>query len=183
MKCPFCGDADTQVIDSRVNDEGDSIRRRRKCGKCDKRFTTYETADLHLPQVVKTNGTREEFSRDKLRLSFTRALHKRPVPTEYVERALDHIVQKMLSLGEREIPARALPANVEVFLADVEVFLGNAEVFLPIFTLDRHRNISRPLNGYAPPMISFMPSMIVSSSSSEAVPIFLPSRCVESVRI
>ena len=97
MKCPFCGDADTQVIDPRVNDEGDSIRRRRKCSACDKRFTTFETADLQLPQVVKTNGTREEFSRDKLRLSFTRALHKRPVPTEYVDRALDHIVKKMLA--------------------------------------------------------------------------------------
>ena len=99
MKCPFCGADDTQVIDSRVNEEGDSIRRRRKCGACDKRFTTYETAELHMPQVVKTNGTREEFNREKLRLSFSRALHKRPVPTEYVDRALDRISQKLLSLG------------------------------------------------------------------------------------
>ena len=108
MKCPFCGVDDTQVIDSRVNDEGNSIRRRRKCGGCDKRFTTYETAELHMPQVVKTNGTREEFNREKLRLSFSRALHKRPVPTEYVDRALDRISQKLLSLGEREVPARTL---------------------------------------------------------------------------
>ena len=90
MKCPFCSADDTQVIDSRVNDEGDSIRRRRKCGVCDKRFTTYETAALQLPQVVKQNGNREEFSREKLRSSFTRALHKRPVPTEYVDRAIEH---------------------------------------------------------------------------------------------
>ena len=96
MKCPFCGVDDTQVIDSRVNEEGNAIRRRRKCSACDKRFTTYETAELHLPQVVKTNGTREEFSREKLRLSFSRALHKRPVPTEYVDRALDRISQKLL---------------------------------------------------------------------------------------
>src|SRR5512139_3980149 len=108
MKCPFCGADDTQVIDSRVNEEGDSIRRRRRCPQCEKRFTTYETADLQLPQVVKQNGTREEFSRDKLRLSFTRALHKRPVPTEYVDRAIDHIVQGILSRGEREISAREL---------------------------------------------------------------------------
>ena len=100
MKCPFCGADDTQVIDSRVNDEGDSIRRRRRCAQCDKRFTTYETAELHLPQVVKQNGTREDFNRDKLRLSFSRALHKRPVPTEYIDRALDRIVQHLLAQGE-----------------------------------------------------------------------------------
>jgi len=99
MKCPFCGTDDTQVIDSRVNDEGVAIRRRRRCSQCDKRFTTYETADLQLPQVVKQNGTREEFLREKLRSSFTRALHKRPVPTEYVDRAIEHIVQK--NLGTR----------------------------------------------------------------------------------
>ena len=102
MKCPFCGAIDTQVIDSRVNEEGDSIRRRRRCPSCDKRFTTYETAELRMPQVVKQNGTREEFDRDKLRTSFMRALHKRPVPTEFVDEAIERIAQKVLSLGERE---------------------------------------------------------------------------------
>jgi len=147
MKCPFCGDVDTQVIDSRVNDEGDSIRRRRKCGKCDKRFTTYETADLHLPQVVKTNGTREEFSRDKLRLSFTRALHKRPVPTEYVERALDHIVQKTLSLGEREIPARALGESVmqELKVMDKVAYIRFASVYRSFSDVDDFHDAIRDL--------------------------------------
>ena len=93
MKCPFCGADDTQVIDSRVNDEGDTIRRRRRCASCEKRFTTYEKAELHMPQVVKQNGTREEFSRDKLRLSFTRPLHKRPVSMELVDRAVDNTVR------------------------------------------------------------------------------------------
>ena len=110
MKCPFCSADDTQVIDSRVNDEGDAIRRRRRCPECDKRFTTYENAALNLPQVVKQNGTREEFSRSKLRSSFSRALHKRPVPTEYVDRAIEHIVQKILAQGEREPPCRG-PAS------------------------------------------------------------------------
>lgn len=108
MKCPFCGAEDTQVIDSRVNDEGDSIRRRRRCAICEKRFTTYEKADLQMPQVVKQNGTREEFARDKLRLSFTRALHKRPVPTEYLDRAVDSIVRQILSQGEREVDSRQI---------------------------------------------------------------------------
>ena len=99
MKCPFCGVDDTQVIDSRVNDEGNSIRRRRKCGVCDKRFTTYETAELHMPQVVKTNGTREEFSREKVLLSFSRAQHKPPVPAESVCHALDRHSQKLLRFG------------------------------------------------------------------------------------
>jgi transcriptional repressor NrdR len=131
MKCPFCGVDDTQVIDSRVNDEGDSIRRRRKCGACDKRFTTYETAELHLPQVVKQNGTREEFKREKLRLSFTRALHKRPVPTEYVDNALNHITQKILSLGEREVPARDLGEMVmhELKMMDKVAYIRFASVY------------------------------------------------------
>ena len=148
MKCPFCGDADTQVIDSRVNDEGDSIRRRRKCGVCDKRFTTYETADLHMPQVVKTNGTREEFSREKLRLSFTRALHKRPVPTEYVDHALDHIVQKILSLGEREIPARDLGESVmnELRLMDKVAFIRFASVYRSFSDVEDFKDVMRDLH-------------------------------------
>ena len=147
MKCPFCGDSDTQVIDSRVNDEGDSIRRRRKCGACEKRFTTYETAELHLPQVVKTNGTREEFSRDKLRLSFTRALHKRPVPTEYVDRALDHIMQKMLSLGEREITARDLGESVmsELKLMDKVAYIRFASVYRSFSDVSDFNNVIRDL--------------------------------------
>ena len=147
MKCPFCGDADTQVIDSRANDEGDAIRRRRKCSACDKRFTTYETADLQLPQVVKTNGTREEFSRDKLRLSFTRALHKRPVPTEYVDHALDHIVQKMLSLGEREIPARALGESVmqELKVMDKVAYIRFASVYRSFSDVDDFHEAIREL--------------------------------------
>jgi transcriptional repressor NrdR len=106
MKCPFCGNADTQVVDSRVNEAGDTIRRRRRCIACDKRFTTFETAELRLPQIVKSNGMREEFNEDKLREGFKRALHKRPVSTELVDQAIDHIRQKLLAMGERELPAR-----------------------------------------------------------------------------
>ena len=108
MKCPFCGADETQVVDSRVSEEGDSIRRRRRCLACEKRFTTYETVELRMPQVVKANGIREEYDQDKLRIGFTRALHKRPVPTEYVDAAIDRITQKLLSLGEREVASRRI---------------------------------------------------------------------------
>lgn len=108
MKCPFCGHLDTQVIDSRVNEAGDTIRRRRRCPACEKRFTTFETADIRLPQIIKSNGTREEFSEAKLSEGFRRALHKRPVPTELVDEAIQRIRQKLLTLGEREIPSRQL---------------------------------------------------------------------------
>ncbi|MDP3677569.1 MAG: transcriptional regulator NrdR [Methylotenera sp.] len=148
MKCPFCGADDTQVIDSRVNDEGDSIRRRRRCGACDKRFTTYETAELHLPQVVKQNGTREEFKREKLRLSFTRALHKRPVPTEYVDNALNHITQKILSLGEREVPARDLGEMVmhELKMMDKVAYIRFASVYRSFSDVDDFSDVIRDLD-------------------------------------
>jgi transcriptional repressor NrdR len=148
MKCPFCGADDTQVIDSRVNDEGDSIRRRRRCGACDKRFTTYETAELHLPQVVKQNGTREEFNREKLRLSFTRALHKRPVPTEYVDNALNHITQKILSLGEREVPARDLGEMVmhELKMMDKVAYIRFASVYRSFSDVDDFSDVIRDLD-------------------------------------
>src|SRR4030065_1926859 len=106
MKCPFCNADDTNVMDSRVSEDGHKIRRRRRCQACDKRFTTYETVELRLPQVVKQNGMRSEFDATKLRTSFSRALHKRPVPTELVDAAIDHVIQKVFALGEREVGSR-----------------------------------------------------------------------------
>ncbi|MBK7899314.1 MAG: transcriptional repressor NrdR [Azonexus sp.] len=108
MKCPFCGADDTAVVDTRLNDEGDIVRRRRKCNTCDKRFTTYERAEIRLPQVVKKNGSRTEFSRDKLRASLDLALRKRPVSTEAVDAAIGDIEEKLLSSGEREVTSQQL---------------------------------------------------------------------------
>lgn len=131
MKCPFCGAADTQVIDSRVSEEGDSVRRRRRCPECSKRFTTYETAELRMPQVIKQSGSRAEFARDKLRQSFMRALHKRPVPTELVDAAIDRIVQQVLALGEREIPSRQIGEMVmhELYQLDKVAYIRFASVY------------------------------------------------------
>ena len=131
MKCPFCGTDDTQVVDSRVSEEGDRIRRRRRCPACDKRFTTYETVELRVPQVVKTNGTREEYDEEKLRTGFLRALHKRPVPTEYVDAAVERITQKLLSLGEREIPSRRVGEMVmrELYKLDKVAYIRFASVY------------------------------------------------------
>jgi len=131
MKCPFCGSDDTQVVDSRVSEEGDRIRRRRRCPSCDKRFTTYETVELRIPQVVKTNGTREEYDEEKLRTGFQRALHKRPVPTEYVDAAVERITQKLLSLGEREIPSRRVGEMVmrELYRLDKVAYIRFASVY------------------------------------------------------
>jgi transcriptional repressor NrdR len=103
MKCPFCSDPNTQVVDTRENDEGDTVRRRRRCFACDKRFTTYERIELQLPQLVKKNGSRTEYDREKLRASMMLALRKRPVATESVEAAIDRIEEKLVTLGEREI--------------------------------------------------------------------------------
>lgn len=131
MKCPFCKHPDTQVIDTRESDEGVSIRRRRRCLSCDKRFTTYETVELRMPQVVKQNGVRCDFDADKLRTSFNRALHKRPVPTELVDAAIDHVTQKVLAFGEREISSRQIGELVmeELLKLDKVAYIRFASVY------------------------------------------------------
>ncbi|HAI97495.1 MAG TPA: transcriptional regulator NrdR, partial [Methylococcaceae bacterium] len=105
MQCPFCGDHDTKVIDSRLAGEGDSVRRRRECVACKERFTTFETAELNLPRVVKSDGVREPFWEEKLSAGFLRALEKRPVKSEDIDAAMSRIKKRLLSLGEREVPS------------------------------------------------------------------------------
>ena len=103
MKCPYCGDPNTQVVDTRENEDGDTVRRRRRCLACDKRFTTYERVELQLPMLVKKNGSRVDYDRDKLRASMMLALRKRPVTSESLEAAIERIEEKLVTLGEREI--------------------------------------------------------------------------------
>ncbi|HIE90689.1 MAG: transcriptional regulator NrdR [Methylophilaceae bacterium] len=147
MICPFCSAGDTQVVDSRVNDEGDSVRRRRRCGSCDKRFTTYETADLRLPQVIKGNGNREDFKDKKLREGFFLALHKRPVSTELMEEALQRIRSTMLVLGEREVPSRQIGELVmaELRKLDKVAYIRFASVYRSFQDVDDFRDALKDL--------------------------------------
>ena len=108
MKCPFCQHPDTQVIDSRASDEGSSIRRRRKCLSCEKRFTTYEKVELAMPSIIKRGGGRAEYDRAKLLTSMQLALRKRPVPSNVVDEAVARIEEKLRSSAQREIKSEKL---------------------------------------------------------------------------
>lgn len=106
MHCPFCQHTDTRVIDSRVSDDGATIRRRRECEACGERFSTLETIELKLPAIIKSDGRREPFDARKLRQSFDRALHKRPVSEEQIEAAVRAVVHDLRMTAERELPSR-----------------------------------------------------------------------------
>jgi transcriptional repressor NrdR len=105
MRCPYCAHVETQVVETRESDEGDVVRRRRKCTKCDKRFTTYERAEIALPAIVKRSGARVEFDQAKLRASMTLALRKRQVSIEQVDASIERIQDKLLASGQREVPS------------------------------------------------------------------------------
>jgi transcriptional regulator NrdR len=107
MKCPFCGHLETQVVETRMSEDGDSVRRRRQCGACEKRYTTYERPDVSFPNIVKKDGRRIEYKREKLLESMGLALRKRPVSTEQVDNAIERIEEKLMSLGQRKSPPPA----------------------------------------------------------------------------
>ena len=106
MHCPFCGHDETKVIDSRLAGEGRQIRRRRQCLACNERFTTFETAELVMPRLIKNDSSRQPFDENKLRNSMVRALEKRPVPSDQLEEAVGHLIHKLRTMGEREVPSR-----------------------------------------------------------------------------
>ncbi|MFZ1099637.1 MAG: transcriptional regulator NrdR [Steroidobacteraceae bacterium] len=108
MHCPFCGHIETKVTDSRLAGEGRQIRRRRECLQCGERFTTFETAELLMPMIVKGDRARETFDEHKLRAGMEKALEKRPVPRAQLDEAVSRIVHKVRSLGDREVPARTI---------------------------------------------------------------------------
>lgn len=131
MRCPFCAAQDTRVIDSRLANEGDHVRRRRECIACKERFTTFETAELILPRVVKRNGIREPFDETKLRSGMLRALEKRPVSSDAIEAAIIRIKKNLLSSGDREVAAQELGEKVmqELKQLDDVAFVRFASVY------------------------------------------------------
>ena len=120
MRCPFCEAEDTKVIDSRLADEGFAVRRRRECLHCSERFTTFETAQLVMPPIVKNDGRREPFTEEKLRTGIVRALEKRPVESDAVEALVTHIKQQMRATGDREIKSSQLGEWVMEALKNVD---------------------------------------------------------------
>ena len=120
MFCPFCGAGETKVIDSRLASEGSQVRRRRECLHCSERFTTYETAELVMPRIIKQDGTREPFNEEKLRGGIQRALEKRPVDTDQIEAAISRLQHKLRASGERELSSRQLGGWVMVELRELD---------------------------------------------------------------
>ena len=143
MKCPFCAKSDTQVIDSRASDEGASIRRRRRCLICDKRFTTYERVELALPSIVKRGGSRAEYDRNKLRASMLLALRKRPVPREAVDDAIGRIEDKLLSAAQREVKSEKLGELVmrELKRLDKVAYIRFASVYRSFEDVDEFAEV------------------------------------------
>lgn len=131
MKCPFCSHPDTQVIETRTSDEGDSLRRRRRCTNCDRRFTTYERAEIAMPVVVKRNGYRSDYDPAKLRASMALALRKRPVSTPQVEAAVERIEEALRTRGEREVASLWIGELVmnELRQLDLVAYMRYASVY------------------------------------------------------
>ena len=131
MHCPFCGADDTKVIDSRLVADGGQVRRRRECNVCGERFTTFETAELVMPRVVKSDGKREPFDDAKLRAGLMRALEKRPVPMEDLEAAVTRITHRLRATGEREYPSREIGELVmeELRQLDTVAYVRFASVY------------------------------------------------------
>lgn len=142
MHCPFCNAQDTKVIDSRLVAEGEQVRRRRECNMCGERFTTYESAELVMPKVIKQNGNREPFDEAKLRAGLQRALEKRPVSVEDIEAAITRIKQALRATGERELPSRNLGEYVMAELKELDqvAYVRFASVYRSFKDLNEFRS-------------------------------------------
>ena len=143
MKCPFCSHSETQVVETRISEDGDFIRRRRRCSACDKRFTTYERPDVNFPAIVKKDGRRIEFERVKLLASMKLALRKRPVSTEQVDGAIERIEEKLLSSGAREVPSARIGELVmrELKKLDKVAYVRFASVYRNFEDIDEFKTL------------------------------------------
>jgi len=145
MRCPYCSHEETQVVETRESDEGDVIRRRRRCLKCDKRFTTYERAEIAMPAVVKKDGARTDYDPVKLRGSMMLALRKRPVSVEQVDAAMERIQDKLLATGAREVASARLGELVmrELKRIDKVAYVRFASVYRSFEDVDEFRQLIR----------------------------------------
>lgn len=143
MYCPFCAAQETRVIDSRLGQEGDQVRRRRECVECKERFTTYETAELNLPRVIKSDHQREVFREDKLRSGLMRALEKRPVDSDSIEAIIHQIKKRLLTGGEREILSRKIGEMVmdELITLDHVAYVRFASVYRSFKDVNEFREV------------------------------------------
>jgi len=160
MHCPFCGHDETKVNDSRLAGEGRQIRRRRECLKCGERFTTFETAELVMPVVVKGDRAREAFDEGKLRAGMEKALEKRPVAREQIDEAVSRIVHRVRSLGDREVTARAIGELVmeELRRLDEVAYVRFASVYRQFQDVEAfHEEIERLRGARAAPAAPAVP--------------------------
>ena len=143
MKCPFCSHTETQVVETRVSEDGNFIRRRRQCGSCEKRFTTYERPEVNFPIIVKKDGRRIEYDASKLRGSFSLALRKRPVSTEEVGSAIDRIEETLLNLGLREVQSNRIGELVmhELKKLDKVAYVRFASVYRSFEDIDEFKTL------------------------------------------
>jgi len=165
MRCPFCRSDDTRVIDSRLADDGDAVRRRRECSACGERFTTLEHASLRMPYVVKSDGKRESFDEGKLRAGMTRALEKRPVDTDAVESAIQRIKHRLLTSGDREVSSLHIGEWVMHELSDLDqvAYVRFASVYRSFQDVDEFsEEVNRLRNQPSPSLkkkqMTFLPS-------------------------
>lgn len=147
MRCPYCAHQETQVVETRESDEGDVIRRRRRCLKCDKRFTTYERAEIAMPAVVKKDGSRVDFDPAKPRASMMLALRKRPVSVEQVDAAIERLQDKLLASGAREVPSTRIGELVmrELKRIDKVGYVRFASVYRSFEDVDEFRQLIRDI--------------------------------------
>ena len=141
MHCPFCGHSETRVVDSRLAGEGVQVRRRRECERCEERFTTFETAQLAMPAIIKRDHRRQPYDEDKLRRGLRKALEKRPVSDEQVEAAIERIGRGLRAIGEREVPSRRVGELVMDALRDLDevAYVRFASVYRSFEDIDAFR--------------------------------------------
>lgn len=149
MHCPYCFAQDTRVINSRLSGEGDQVRRRRECLQCKERFTTFEIVEINLPRIIKSDGSREPFSEDKLRAGMLRALEKRPVASDAIEAAVNRIKKKLQRSGDRESPSRLIGEAVmeELQKLDHVAYVRFASVYRSFQDVKEFRQVIESLEG------------------------------------